>query len=74
MLEVKSTVVDASFNSLKHFAGLQDVLKKICHEIAKYKSCKINSYLELETNDGFSHWSNYHSGQEKIFNQSVSKR
>jgi hypothetical protein len=29
VLEVISPVVDASFNSLKHFIGLQNVLKEI---------------------------------------------
>ena len=49
VLESIYPVVDASFNSLKHFVGLQNVLKKIYGKTAKYTTCNLNNCLQIET-------------------------
>ena len=40
------TFLDASFNCLKHFVGLENVLKRICQWISKKMRYKLNDYLE----------------------------
>ena len=42
-------MVDASFNSFKHFDGLQNALKRYDDKLPNTQRKKTNNYLQLET-------------------------